>query len=94
MTATIDAAEITLAELLDKLQSGDTFIITNGEAKTPVAKIEAIPPPNPNPQRLGALAHLNLHIPDSFFFDPLPDDELRMWEEGDADDPIYTGKPR
>jgi antitoxin (DNA-binding transcriptional repressor) of toxin-antitoxin stability system len=94
MTAIIDAADITLAELLDKLQIGDTFLITNGAAKTPVARIEALPPPNPNPKRLGALEHLNLTIPDSFFFDPLPEEELRMWEEGDPDDPLYTGKPR
>ena len=26
-----------------------------------------------------------LNIPDSFFFDPLPEDELKLWEGGDED---------
>jgi antitoxin (DNA-binding transcriptional repressor) of toxin-antitoxin stability system len=95
MTATIHAEDTTLAELLSKLQQGDTILITNGDANTPVAKMEAVSPvPEIVQRRFGWLAHLNLDIPDSAFFDPLPEDELRLWEEGDPDDPLYTGKPR
>jgi antitoxin (DNA-binding transcriptional repressor) of toxin-antitoxin stability system len=94
MTSTIDAAETTLPELLNNLQAGDTVILTSGEGKTPIAKVEAIPPPVANPQRLGFLKHLNLPpIPDSAWFDPLPEDELRLWNEGDPDDPLYTLDP-
>jgi antitoxin (DNA-binding transcriptional repressor) of toxin-antitoxin stability system len=54
MTSTIDAAETTLPELLNNLQAGDTVILTSGEGKTPIAKVEAIPPPVANPHpRLG-----------------------------------------
>ncbi len=95
MTATIHAEDTTLAELLSKLQQGDVILITNGDTNTPVAKIEAVPPaPVTVTRRFGWLAHLNLDIPDSAFFDPLPEEELRMWNEGDPDDPIYTGRPR
>lgn len=79
MTSIIDAAATTLPELLSSLQTGDTVILTSGEEKTPIAKVEAIPPPVTNPQRLGFLTRLNIHIPDSFF-DPLPEEELRLWE--------------
>lgn len=81
MTSTIDAEETTLLELLEKLKSGDSVIITSGTEKTPVATLEAIPELPKNPQRLGFLEHLNLPpIPDSAFFDPLPENELRLWE--------------
>lgn len=78
MTATIDASETTLAELLQKVQAGDTVIITSGEEKKPVAKMEAVAGERPksgppNYKRLGALEHLKLKVPDSFF-DPLPDE--------------------
>lgn len=86
MIATIDAAKITLPELLEKLQSGDTFVLTRGDAKIPVARVEPIAPVQPAPKRLGALAHLNIDIPDSFF-DPLSEEELRLWEGKEAIDP-------
>ncbi len=82
MTSIVDASETTLPELLKSLQLGDTVILTSGEGKTPVAKVEAIAPQKGKPQRLGALAHLGIHIPDSFF-DPLPEEELRAWEGGE-----------
>jgi antitoxin (DNA-binding transcriptional repressor) of toxin-antitoxin stability system len=95
MTATVHAEETTLSELLSKLKQGDTILITSGNSKTPVAKIEAVAPPHHDVlKRFGWLAHLNLDIPDSAFFDPLPEEELKMWYEGDPDDPINTGKPR
>jgi len=80
VTSTIDASETTLSELLLKVQAGDTVIITSGDEKKPVARLEAVALPVDAPIRLGALKHLNLDIPDSFFFDPLPEAELGAWE--------------
>ena len=80
MTLTVDAAETTLSELLLKVQAGDIVIITSGDQKIPVAKLEAIALPVQNPMRIGFLKDLNLNIPDSFFFDPLPEEELQAWE--------------
>jgi len=84
-TATMFEAKTKLSELVKRAQAGERVIITSGRAKTPVAELRAVEPVKP--QRLGAFAHLNLHIPDSFFFDPLPEEELRLWEgEDDGED--------
>jgi antitoxin (DNA-binding transcriptional repressor) of toxin-antitoxin stability system len=81
-TATIFEAKTNLSELVKKAQNGETVIITSGREKTPVARLEAIQP-KAN-KRLGFLQHLNLKIPDSFFFDPLPEEELALWEGGSS----------
>lgn len=80
-TATIFEAKTNLSELVKKAQSGEEVIITSGRDKVPVAKLQAIQ--SVTPKRLGALEHLNIDIPDSFFFDPLPEEELRLWEGED-----------
>jgi prevent-host-death family protein len=51
ITATIFEAKSRLSELLKKAQAGETVIITSGRNKTPIAKLEAIPPVKK--QRLG-----------------------------------------
>ncbi len=89
-TATIFEAKTNLSELIKLAQAGETVTITSGRDKTPVAKLEPIEPVQY--QRLGFLKHLKLDIPDSFFFDPLPEDELRLWEEGEPDDPCAMGR--
>ena len=77
-SATIFEAKTTFSKLLKKVKEGETVIITSGRSRKPVAKLQAIDPVMP--QRLGFLEHMNLDIPDSFFFDPLPEDELRLWD--------------
>ena len=77
-TATIFEAKTSLSELIKKAEAGEKVIITRGRSKTPVVELTPVTPKQP--MRLGFLKHLNLNIPDSFFFDPLPDEELRMWE--------------
>lgn len=85
MTSTIDAEETTLSELLEVLKSGDSIIITSGPEKTPVATLARISEIPKNPKRLGFLEHLHLPpIPDSAFFDSLPEEELALWEGEDA----------
>jgi antitoxin (DNA-binding transcriptional repressor) of toxin-antitoxin stability system len=89
-TATIFEAKTNLSDLIKKAQAGEKVVITTGREKTPVAELTPIPVKKP--QRLGFLKHLNLDIPDSAFFDPLPEEELRLWNEGDPDDILYTGQ--
>jgi antitoxin (DNA-binding transcriptional repressor) of toxin-antitoxin stability system len=91
MKATIYEAKTNLSHFIKIAQTGETVIITSGRDKVPVARIEGIG--RKKVMRLGFLKHLKLDIPDSFF-DPLPEEELRLWEEGDPDDPLYTGKGR
>jgi len=78
MTATIFEAKTKLSELIKKANAGEEVIITSGREKKHVAKLIPIKPIAN--RRIGFLEHLNLNIPDSFFFDPLPEDELRLWE--------------
>jgi prevent-host-death family protein len=77
ITATIFEAKTHLSDLVKKAQKGETVVITSGRAKTPVARIEAIKPSRP--KRLGVLKTPGFKIPKSFF-EPLPEEELKLWE--------------
>lgn len=80
ITATIFEAKTNLSELVKKAQKGETVVITSGRAKVPVARIEAIQPKRP--QRLGILKDSGIKITKAFW-DPLPEEELRLWEGED-----------
>jgi antitoxin (DNA-binding transcriptional repressor) of toxin-antitoxin stability system len=77
ITTTIYEAKTNLCKLVKKAQKGETIIITSGRDKTPVAKIEAVHPVRK--KRLGALITPGFVLED-FFFEPLPEDELRHWD--------------
>lgn len=68
-------AKTHLSRLLDRVEAGEEVVIAR--AGKPVAKL--VPIPAAQPRVPGRLRHLT-PPPDSFFFDPLPEDELRMWE--------------
>lgn len=76
VTATIFEAKTNLSELVKKAQKGEAVIITSGRDKTPVARLEAIHPVGK--KRLGALRTPGFTLPHTFF-EPLPDEELRLW---------------
>jgi prevent-host-death family protein len=70
----VQDAKTRLSELLARVEQGEE--ITIARAGKPIARLVGIT--DPPPRELG---FLNIgHIPDSFFFDPLPDDELDLWE--------------
>ncbi len=75
-TATIFEAKSNLSELLKKAQKGQTVIITSGRERVPVAKLEALQPVAK--KRLGVMETPGFVLPDSFF-EPLSDDELKLW---------------
>jgi prevent-host-death family protein len=77
--ATIFEAKTRLSELLKKAQSGESIVITSGREKTPVARLEAIEPAKK--KRLGVLATPGFAL-GAGFFEALPEDELRLWNEG------------
>jgi antitoxin (DNA-binding transcriptional repressor) of toxin-antitoxin stability system len=77
--ASIFEAKTNLSTLLKQTEKGETVIITSGRAKTPVARLEAI---HPSPKkRLGALETPGFVLSPRFF-EPLPEEELRLWEGG------------
>ena len=80
--ATIFEAKTHLSELVKQAQKGETVIITSGRDKKPVAKIEAIEPTKT--KRLGFMVTPGFEIPDSFW-EPLPEEELALWN-GEVDD--------
>ena len=72
-TATVLEAKTHFSRLLRQVKNGEVVTITSGREKKPVAKlIPAEESTKPRLGPLGALAHLNIRIPDEFFFDPLP----------------------
>ena len=78
--ATIFEAKTTLSALVKKAQSGEVVIIPSGRKRTPVATLNPIAPALPvAKKRLGAMLIPGYEIPESFW-DPLPEDELRLWE--------------
>jgi len=78
----IHEAKTNLSKLIARVEAGEEIVIARGDK--PVAKVIPVSPAK-RPQ-LGALKGKLPHIPDAFFFDPLPEEELRLWEgEGDED---------
>lgn len=69
----VQDAKTRLSELLVRVEKGEQ--ITIARAGRPVARLVAIA--DPPPRELGFLTLGE--IPDSFF-EPLPDDELALWE--------------
>jgi prevent-host-death family protein len=79
ISATIFEAKTNLSQLVKQVQKGEVVTITSGRDKTPVARLEAIQPVRK--KRLGALETPGFVLAESFF-EPLPDDELDLWDGG------------
>jgi prevent-host-death family protein len=82
---TVHRAKTELSKLLKRVEAGEEIIIARGGKE--VAKLVPAQKAAAKSRGWGALKHLNLQIPDSFFFDPLPDDELDAWEGKYGSDP-------
>lgn len=76
-TVNVHKAKTELSKLLTEVEAGEEIVIArNGK---PVARVVPFKEPKKKRRVPGALKHLG-PIPDSFFFDPLPEEELRAWE--------------
>ena len=77
-TVTINAAQDTLPQLVARAEAGEEIVLSRGDE--PVAKIVPIPPkPVPKKRRPRALKGLVSIGPE--FFEPLPEDELKAWDQ-------------
>ena len=84
---TVPDGKTTLDELLARVEAGEEVVISRGGA--PVARLVPVAPPapafeHPTPTRrrqFGLYAGLADVGPG--FFEPLPEEELRLWEGGD-----------
>jgi prevent-host-death family protein len=76
ISASIFEAKTKLSQLVKRAHKGETVIITSGRSRTPVARLEAI---KATPRkRLGVLETPGFKLT-AAFFDPLPEEELRLW---------------
>jgi prevent-host-death family protein len=80
-TVTIHEAKTQLSRLIARAEAGEEIVIARG--KEPVVRLTPIAPVKSR-RRFGALQG-KLGLPDSFFFEPLPEEELRLWEGADDD---------
>ena len=70
----VQEAKTRLSQLLAQAETGEEVVIARDG--TPVARL--VPVVEPPLRPVGFLA--GQVPPDSFFFDPLPDEELDLWE--------------
>lgn len=73
-TVNVHEAKTHLSRLLEDVAGGEEIVI----AKAGKPRARLVPIDDPPKRQLGFMK--DLHLPDSFFFDPLPDEELARWE--------------
>lgn len=78
--ATMFEAKTNLSKLVQRALNGEDVQITTGRERKPVVRIVAIEPVRAS-RRLGFLEGRG--SVDSEFFDPLPEDELKLWNGED-----------
>ncbi|MDZ4789886.1 MAG: type II toxin-antitoxin system prevent-host-death family antitoxin [Hyphomicrobiales bacterium] len=87
-TYTVHQAKTNLSKLIEQAERGEDVVIARGDK--PAVKLIPMQETllKKTGRRPGAYKDELPEFPDSFFFDPLPDDELKLWEEGYEGDPL------
>lgn len=80
-TVTIHEAESDLSRLIARVEADEDIVIARGP--DPVVRLVAMTARS-EPRKGGWLKGIP-PLPDAVFFDPLPEDELRLWEGHDPD---------
>jgi len=81
---TVHQAKTQLSKLIARAEAGEEIVIAR--ANEPAVKLTPVVKPAPKRQ-FGSMKGLLPDIPDAFFFDPLPEEELKLYEGGDDEDP-------
>jgi prevent-host-death family protein len=76
-TVTVHVAKTQLSKLIARAEAGEEVIIARG--KKPVVRLVAVAETKPQ-GRFGAMKGRASVGPE--FFEPLPEDELKLWEGG------------
>ena len=84
VTVTIHQAKTNLSKLITRAEAGEEIVIMRG--KEPVARLAPIETKTMK-RSFGMLKGKIPDLPDEFFFDPLSEEELRLWE-GEGEDPF------
>ena len=84
-TVTIHQAKTNLSRLIARAEAGEEIIIARG--KDAVVRLQPVARPKGRRGLAGIFKDRWPELPDSFFFDPLPEEERRLWEgRGEEDD--------
>ncbi|WIY82288.1 type II toxin-antitoxin system prevent-host-death family antitoxin [Propionimicrobium sp. PCR01-08-3] len=86
ITVNVQEAKTRPSELLHRAEAGEEVVIAR--AGKAVVRIEPVTPRQRDFSR-PALPGLP-SFDESQFLDPMPEDELRSWEQGHGDDPLTT----
>ena len=78
-TVTIHEAKTQLSKLIARAEAGEEIVIARG--KEPVVRLAPVTR-KPHGRVPGVMKGIWPDLPDSFWFDPLPEDELQLWEGG------------
>lgn len=81
----IHEAKTNLSRLIARAEAGEEIVIARDDK--PVVKMVLVESVKKRPQ-FGALKGKLPKIPDAFFFDPLPEEELKAWEGADDEIPL------
>jgi prevent-host-death family protein len=73
---TVHKAKTNLSKLIARAEAGEEIVIARG--KQPAVRLTSVS--IPTGKRVPGLFKGKYHLPDAFFFDPLPEEELRAWE--------------
>jgi prevent-host-death family protein len=78
-TYTVHAAKTNLSKLIERAEKGEEIVIARGSK--PVVRLVPVGlPAHVRRRRAFGVLKGKLKLPDSFFFDPLPEEELKLWE--------------
>ena len=78
-TYTVHAAKTHLSKLIERVENGEEIVIARGNK--PVARLVPLGvPAHALRRRAFGVLKGKLKLPDSFFFDPLQEEELKVWE--------------
>jgi prevent-host-death family protein len=85
----IHEAKTNLSRLIARVEAGEEIVIARGDK--PVVKVVPVESAPKKKRVAGAMKGIWPDLPDAFFFDPLPEEELAAWEGRDSPDEVGPG---
>jgi antitoxin (DNA-binding transcriptional repressor) of toxin-antitoxin stability system len=90
MEATMHEAKTQLSKLVERAIAGEEVILTRGRKRTPAVKLVAVGPVTKRERPIGFYKGQFEIGPE--FFEPLPEEELALWEGNESDATLLSGQ--
>jgi antitoxin (DNA-binding transcriptional repressor) of toxin-antitoxin stability system len=90
MEATMHEAKTQLSKLVERALAGEEVVLTHGKSRTPMVKLVPVEAPRVHMRPVG-LYKGQIDIGPEFF-EPLPEEELALWESSPNDDVLLRSK--